>query len=253
MTEFDSFGSWHSSKSAYARLKLEGILSDVKWCVYCDVDTLFVDDPLKLLTLFDPTKVIIGHEDKLEADQVHVTWLKSKGMLNGDSYVCSGFMLMNLEEFRKENIGSKCIDFIATNPDVKYPDQDALNMYCRGRVGYTPEGWGIFSWEAFKYGKPSCIHYVADLPWKIMTSQYLDFNDPQWLWFDCAKKLYGWRVRDVAIGYSFWPFIRRLMIGFICRTFARFIWAIGIANPGRITSYLLKHYAPAYVWRELAR
>ncbi len=45
---FKDYPAWHGNKMAYARLMLPDVLPDVDWCIYCDVDFLWMKDVAKL-------------------------------------------------------------------------------------------------------------------------------------------------------------------------------------------------------------
>lgn len=52
-------------------------------------------------------------------------------------YFNSGVMLLNLTYWREHSIGQKCLDLLVKHSiQYKFPDQDALNVACEGRVIY---------------------------------------------------------------------------------------------------------------------
>ena len=61
MSSLAAFRAWHGSLAAYARLFLPTLLSEVDWCLYVDGDTLFTDDPAKVLACRAEDVAIVGH------------------------------------------------------------------------------------------------------------------------------------------------------------------------------------------------
>ena len=52
-------------------------------------------------------------------------------------YVNSGFILLNLKKIREDKIQEKWFDVINNN-ELKYPDQDAINIICQHKELYLP-------------------------------------------------------------------------------------------------------------------
>lgn len=198
---FKNFKSWHGSLGTYARLCIPELLNDVDWCVYADGDTLFVQDPLILESIFDPQKAIQGHEDWLPSENFaqRKLWYESNGLdWDYGQYFCAGFVLMNLNWFRAKDAMRSCIKFLESHLDVICPDQDALAVTCCGNVGRLPEQWGMFSGRVFDKGQPlpACIHYAAELPWKFEFKRYLGYSDVKRVWLRYAERLLRLKPKD---------------------------------------------------------
>ena len=135
------------SQSSFDRLKMGDFFQDKKKLLYIDSDSYVVGDIAKVYDI-DITGYAAGVfeeftlpdyvRDKmpLKKDNIknnkyeNLTWdiyavdiLKLKNPLK---WFCSAFLLMNLEEWRKKNIGNESIDFIQKIEPI-FPDQDALN------------------------------------------------------------------------------------------------------------------------------
>lgn len=243
---YASFKAWHGSYGAYARLDIPDLMSDVDWCVYADGDTLFNEDPLKLREVFDADYALQGHDDWHEGMPeitVQAQWFIDQGLgWDPEQYVCSGFLIMNLAEFRERQLGRKCLEFIRDYPTINYPDQDALSYVCRDQIKLLPDEWGRFSWNAFHDEKRGCLHFASDLPWKLMTNLYMDYNDAHKAWFDCAREMLGFEMRDVLVS----PFKRsvylkkRLMRAF-CRGMILLVPKAALRRIG-FYHYLNRHY-----------
>lgn len=61
---FCGLPQYHNSIGAYARLFLPQLLKNEDWCVYCDGDTLFTNDPLALCNVWNSTFQIQGWLDQ---------------------------------------------------------------------------------------------------------------------------------------------------------------------------------------------
>lgn len=206
VAQFRGFKIWHGSFGAYARILIPNLLPDVKWCVYCDGDTLFTDDPFLLEPLMDDTKAYLGHEDWLSDHPPQETWFPAHGCKwDREQYVCSGFILMNLAWFRENDGVAKCMEFLARNPDPPTVDQDALAAVCQGHVGRLPDRWGQFSYSGFAFGRPGCIHYAGDRPWDLIGYAGIGYTDMMSLWYQYARRLLGLKRADLQkrVGRSY--------------------------------------------------
>lgn len=188
MSRYDGLKAWHSSRGLYARLELPMILHDVDWCVYADGDTLFCNDPFELERLWDPTVALMGHADDCGAEQAE--WHHQRGLpWHSETHVCSGFILMNLAWFRRNDGTSKCFKLLNQFTDIVYPDQDALNIVCDGRIKLLPDEWGKIVYTITDNVKPGCFHYAATPPWgKIDFSRTVPILSTRKIWIMAACK-----------------------------------------------------------------
>ena len=84
-------------------------------------------------------------------------------------YFNSGVMVVNLEQWRAENIERQCLDLIAKPAGpYRWWDQTILNYLLRGRIGLLPQEWNWQSEEVphLDEPSPSVLHYTTGLkPW----------------------------------------------------------------------------------------
>lgn len=255
-TRFAGLRKWRGvSYATYARVLDAEVLQDVPWCLHCDGDTLFTDDPLKVCSEYDSGFAMQGHADwqKKGVPSAQQVWFESNGLgWDPAQYVCCGFMLVNLEWFRTNGIADKCLDFLRIHPDAPFVDQEPLNYFCRGKIGYLPNQWGMFSWDAFRTVRPACLHYASDLPWKLMTNFYLDYNDAHKLWFYYVEKMLGRCFAEmveggVRPGVMFRKLAFRVVFK-IVRALCPFVPALSRSMMG---DYCLRHYSSKRQWHEL--
>lgn len=200
MSVFDKCPAYKGRRGNYARLLLPEIVKDSNWCVYCDGDTLFTADPFALETVFDPSKAYQGHEDWLDLKNLPQKKIfESIGLgWHPEQYVCSGFILMNLDWFRQNDATPKAIEFLSRYSHLQPADQEALHYVAFGHVGFLPSAWGMYSWQIFlpESPLPKLIHYVSDLPWKFERVKYLGYVDDRCLWLG-----YAWRLLRLDLNW----------------------------------------------------
>lgn len=199
MSRFNNYREWNNSRGIYARLLLPDILNDVDWCVYCDGDTLFTDDPLKLEKYCDGRYALVGHKDN--DNTVQAEWFPTHGIeWNRSQYVCAGFVVINLRWMREHDGVKRLFDFIS---EMRPPfnDQDALYFVCKGFVNQLENGWGVFGYLSTIESMRGCVHYASDQPWRLRYTPHRGMLDIKRFWFVCARQLAGYSVAD-CVGKS---------------------------------------------------
>jgi lipopolysaccharide biosynthesis glycosyltransferase len=96
-----------------------------------------------------------------------------------DGYVNAGVLVINLNEFRKNNIEGKFIKLITEYDfDLLDPDQAYLNYLCLDRIHVLPNGWNKEPTPVKCEGKKNIVHYALyKKPW-----QYDDVEDGEYFW-----------------------------------------------------------------------
>ena len=187
--------SGHVSKAAYFRLALADILPvDIEKVIYLDVDLLVYDDINKLwqcnLENFPLGAVKdfgIMASGRLSRQKKEVI-----GLPIGDKYFNSGVLLINLNEWRKQNYTKQIFKMINSN-QFPHHDQDALNKIFMYKWKELDLRWNIippvynlflkvlienkFRRSAIKARKdPGIIHYAGRYkPWEF--DIHKGFND----------------------------------------------------------------------------
>lgn len=140
---------WQISVSAYARLFISEIMpKEVKKILYLDCDIIVRDSLFDLWNTDLEGNVLAAVQDAVN-DEIK----GSVGVLPEQQYFNSGLLLIDFEEWNRQNIGEKCFDFIKEkNGSVTHHDQGVLN------------GVLINNWKrvALKYNLMT-IHYVFNL------------------------------------------------------------------------------------------
>ena len=194
----DSHSDTRITTAAYYRLSLSEVVPYLDKIIWLDGDTLTFSD-LKEMYNID----MQGYYYKGILDEGDRKFLLVK---ENDHPICSGVMLVNLSELRKDDMVNKISDFIKENNDkLCQHDQSVVNALCYEKVGVLPAKYGIFNYhpsiqmaekyvamfnckekysaqevlEAYK--KPVVLHCISK-PWK--SKEVYGFGE----WWSYAKK-----------------------------------------------------------------
>ena len=175
------------TEAASFRLLLPELLPEYDSLVYIDCDVIVRQD---IGTLYAQTRL----EDKylgvvFEAPiENQAQRFRALGC-DPRCYFNSGFLLMNLKQMRQEKVSEKLLEACKV-PYLEFPDQDALNQVCQGRVlplsplyngirtfflpQYKPDFEQEYPqsglWE--KVQDQATIHYTGGKPWQLLTVQF---------------------------------------------------------------------------------
>lgn len=173
--------------SIYYRLFIASLFPQYDKAIYLDADMLILDDVSKIYDVEMNDNLLIAVRDEVVAsDEVLRKYSLLQIGIDYDFYFNSGMLVMNLREMRKAKIEEKFIYMLTKyNLSTICPDQDYLNVLCKGRVIYLNENWDKMS----DYGSNideseiSILHYnMFKKPWLYKDANY---SDLYWHW---AKK-----------------------------------------------------------------
>lgn len=158
--------------------------SSLRYCLYLDVDMFVFRDLRELFTLNVKGKIA-----GVVKDNVWVVRNAHKYEPFREFYFNSGFLFINLDEWRKQNVFEKCLEFLNFHK-VIFPDQDALNYAIpKDKALVLPFGFNCFvacfgsavcnderknyaidytrKEVNFALSKPFIVHFVSTYnPWK---------------------------------------------------------------------------------------
>ncbi len=188
----------HITTPAYYRLSLSDLLPDINKIIWLDGDTI--------------TNVGLGEMYKIDMngyyykgyldDNVHAVESFTK---ENDHCICSGVMLVNLEELRKDNVVEKFSEFIDKNNDrLIQHDQTTINVVAYKKTWILPAKFGIYNYHKLSeaeeqskvylckngyseqelhdaYLNPAILHCISK-PWKSLKV----YGSQKW--WDYAKK-----------------------------------------------------------------
>ena len=174
------------TEAASFRLLLPELLPEYDRIVYIDCDVIVRQDVGRLFRETDLAENWLGvvFEAPIEQQAMRFRALGCDPM----RYFNSGFLLMNLRQMREEQVSARLLEACRV-PYLEFPDQDALNQVCQGRVlslsplynsirtffipKYKPDfiaQYGEAMWDAVQ--QHGTIHYTGGKPWRIFTVQF---------------------------------------------------------------------------------
>ncbi|MCQ2065778.1 MAG: glycosyltransferase family 8 protein [Bacteroidaceae bacterium] len=174
------------TEAALFRLLLPDLLPDYDKVVYIDCDVIVRQDVAGLCSEVSIGDNYVGavFEAPIENQAERIEAL---GCLPAE-YFNSGFLLMNLKQMRAEGVVARFME-ASKREKLEFPDQDVLNMVCRGRVfplspvynsirtfllpHYKSDflaHYSIFQWKDVQ--EKGTIHYTGGKPWNLFTVKF---------------------------------------------------------------------------------
>lgn len=119
----------------------------------------------------------VGFPGWVGTDAKKIDWYRKKGIANLTDYFNNGVMVVNAKAFRQERLLPRLVREAVASP--YFPDQDALNIVCRGHVTYLDIAWNTVTsysrrrmhdadGEIFRKAleNPCLLHYNScEKPW----------------------------------------------------------------------------------------
>lgn len=130
----------HLNQTAYARLMLGELLpASVRRVVYLDCDVICTGDIAALWRLGDAVPVAGA-----VIDRAGEGWKRLLDLPAEAAYFNSGVLLINLDAWRRRDLGREILDWIAANPDkITLADQDAVNAVLWQAITPLPDCWNL--------------------------------------------------------------------------------------------------------------
>ncbi len=133
------YTNFHFSKEMFYRILIPEIFTQFDKAIYLDSDIAVLGDISELYNIELDNFILGGVND--------IMHLKSRSYVTGelglcaDEYINSGVLLINSKLFREEKIKDKLFDELKVRPGLRYPDQDLINIVCRGRIKLLERKW----------------------------------------------------------------------------------------------------------------
>lgn len=155
----------HLSRAAYYRLFLPEILSEEDRIIYLDCDLAVETSIRELWETNISDKACAGWD---EEDPNHIGRLG----LEGDFYINSGIMVLNLDFWRTNNLTNRCMEWLEKNSQKNIlVDQDVMNVLTKGCKVRLAEKWNLNplnqeNSEALVAFPDRVIHFASPVkPW----------------------------------------------------------------------------------------
>lgn len=205
------------TEAASLRLLLPELLPELDKILYLDCDIIVRQDLTRLWNETD-----LGDNYLAAVSEAAIEGQAERFQALGcdpAKYFNSGFLLMNLKQMRSEKVSEKLLEACRV-PYLEFPDQDALNQVCQGRVlpisplynsirtffipKYKPDfirQYGEGLWDTVQ--REATIHYTGGKPWNLFTIQF----GAWWKVYDTlpAEIKAEWTPGKMA---TFWKFYR---------------------------------------------
>ncbi|MFQ6723881.1 MAG: glycosyltransferase family 8 protein, partial [Clostridia bacterium] len=158
-------------------------------------------------------------DEVVTSNEVFRYYVENALGVNEYKYFNSGILVMNLDAFRKEKLEEKFIYLLNNyNFGTVAPDQDYLNVLCKGRIHYIDKAWNKMpvSNEGFDEKDLKLVHYnMFQKPWKYegilyekyfwetaKNTPYYDFFKQTLANFDDTKKLKDQQAGANLLNYA---------------------------------------------------
>lgn len=188
------FSDWkeygHIKKAAYQRLLIPGTIPDAK-IIYLDCDLIVQADLSELFKIEMGSSSVSGVYDAMAGKYS----LMPKP--DGDPYINSGVMILNLESLRKNQFIERCTEIYRKFiKEVTFCDQCIINKYSEGQKVLIDPSWNYCffichnlemspSEASTEFQGAKILHFVGPIkPWSVNCPPHLaDY------WWECAHRL----------------------------------------------------------------
>ena len=174
------------TEAASLRLLLPELLPEYDRILYMDCDIIVRQDLARLWEETDLGDNYLAAVFEAPVEQ-QAERFRALGC-DPDRYFNSGFLMMNLAAMRRDHLTERLLDACRVDY-LEFPDQDALNQVCKGRVlplsplqnsirtffilKYKPDFVRCYSnalW--YKVQRSATIHYTGGKPWDLFTIKF---------------------------------------------------------------------------------
>ena len=159
--------SSHFSTAIYYRLIAPELLpQSLDRILYLDSDVVVTGSVTELYSLDFCDKVVAACGSR-------VITTKQRLQLQGNYYFNSGVILINLVQWRRQEIGRQCLEFLnRCGDEVKFGDQDALNKVIDGDFVSVDRRWNtlvdFYSGRVPVTAESVILHFIGGLkPWQV--------------------------------------------------------------------------------------
>jgi|GEM_PF-190927 len=162
-----------NSHTTYYRYIISEVLPNIDKILYLDADILVVDDIASLWDTAIDDYYVAGAEGLFRrTKQYKEGYFNILGLSESDPYINAGVLLFNLNKIREDNKVQELFDNTVRHTDVKWQDQDIINMTFRGGVKLLdviynfPAAKEYYDCVKDRMDQAVILHYItADKPW----------------------------------------------------------------------------------------
>lgn len=190
---------YHFSIASYYRLFIASMFPSYNKIIYLDCDLVVLGDISKLYNLDLKDNVLAGAPEQF-VQNTHEFRIYAENAIgvHPSKYINSGVLVINLEEFRKNEIEEKFVRLITEYDfDLLDPDQAYLNYLCKDKIYTLKNGWNKEPMHLRCEGKKNIVHYALyKKPW-----QYDDVIDGNYFWKYAKKSPFYEKILENKKGF----------------------------------------------------
>lgn len=246
------YGSGHISIAACYRLFIPDICSKYKRILYLDCDLVVDADVAELYHADIKEKsigAVIDKDESMDNCELSEYLQKTLPFLNAESYFNSGVILFDIKKCQIDEIAQKAPILLEKYTNLKFTDQDILNILLQNKVEFLPFTWNsmwgqragnINNFDIPLLGDKKIIHYTGSTkPWDLWP---IPLSEVFWKYAKISPfyELIVFRKINQAINASGW----RLFALKLLRKFTWGNWKKDITKKLNIYKDVLKVIAP---------
>lgn len=170
-----NFSTTHITNSTFIRLMVPRLLSGkVKELLYLDADVLCFNNIASIRNINIDNYICAAAVDSKHNGQNPNA---SRLNLNSNNYFNAGVLYINIENWMNFDVENKSNDILLKNIELKYADQDALNIVLQHNTKIIDSKWNyLFTWMADKQ-KEEFFDNKDTLPY------FIHFTGPRKMWY----------------------------------------------------------------------
>lgn len=199
-------GDFYSSAIYYYRSFIARLYPAYNKAIYIDSDTILLSDIAELFETDLGENAVGAIVDKKVAEVKPFRDYVEKALdVPHKEYVNSGVLLMDLKKLRKMHYLTRMINIINQyDANLVAPDQDYLNVICRGQIYHLDEGWNAAPVKGLQPESSKLLHYnLFKKPWQ---SDGVDGEEVFWeaarksgYFNELQKKKANYTVKEIRI------------------------------------------------------
>lgn len=204
------------TQSTYYRFLISTIFNKFDKILYLDCDSIILDDVSKLYDTKIGSNLLaacidVGMIANFTANKTSFNFIRDKlAVTDPYKYFQAGVMVVNIHQFKQQNIQDKLFKKLSEIKTPPFVDQDILNAVCYNQVTFLDPKWNV------EWNLPIDFSYYENcLPESIYDQYIINRNNPSFLHYSGRKP---WNLVHQDLAEIFWeyasqtPFFVRTLI-----------------------------------------
>lgn len=186
----------HLTIASAFRLVIPELFSDYEKVLYLDSDIVINVDVAELYNI-EIENNILGAAKGYNSEKFGIKYIAENLRIKNENFFNAGILIINIQEFNKQNIKEKCFKLLGERTDLLFMDQCALNINCEGKVHYFSTKWNNEWLPLFDTSIPTESHNNKELD---------EFAANSIIHYDGTEK--PWNYPDRLLSKYFWMYAR---------------------------------------------